>query len=801
MLTGQNKNKSVGLYNKKILSQLIFTILTSSSCAVMSANVAAQENERVEEMIVTGTPGGAGVAKLSAGFSISTMSGEDIDRFAPKSTADLMKSVPGVWVESSGGVSGANIQFRGLPAPGDAPFVTVSINGSPVYGAPSLSFFESSTLFRMDETIERMEGLRGGPNAVFASGQPGLTTNFILKEGEEDTQGVIKYSTSDYDLDRVDAMLSGQLDDDLFYMIGGYVKSSPGIRDTEYTSEKGKQFTLNLTKILDNGKVNAYTRITDDRGAFYVAIPLGDNQDGIPGFDAGTGTYHSNDLRFASIASHVNPHTGDVQFRDFDLADGRGWDGVMSGLNAEFDLENGWMVRNNLGVTEGDANTIALFNGDTNTLASLVGAGATGTVISSGETLDDSDLVSSVGFWTVEKHFQSFSNDLSFSYETDNNNLTVGLYVDQFSAKDTWSLGNNFYITAEANGQRVEVVDGFGGEVTSGGQYSGAFFAMRQNGDARTQAIYIADTFHFDETLAVDVGVRAVDYSVNMTFDNPIEVDVDGDPSTQYDVGSVVDGVVDRTESHDVDDISFTAGVNWNYSDDQGVFARITQGFLLPTFETVRNTANQQEGIDPSERELDQAEFGYKMMNDSWDLYATLFFNSFSDAQFQIIDDEARVTKTESETLGLELEGSYSLENFTIGASMTWLDAEITDSSDATIEGNQPQRIPELQFRLSPSYDLPLGDNRLSVYGSLSWVDDRYSDLQNEQILDSYTKLDIGAQYFLGEHVDFKVAIDNATDEVGLTEGDARTAGAQVGVLKGRPIFGRTIVFSVGYSF
>ncbi|MFC6979951.1 TonB-dependent receptor plug domain-containing protein [Microbulbifer taiwanensis] len=181
----------------------------------------------MEEVVTTGTPGGASIRKLDASFSITTLSDDEISKVSPASTADLMKSIPGLWVESSGGVSGANIDVRGFPGGSDAPFVTVSMNGLPVYPAPTLSFLENSSLFRVDETIQRVEGLRGGPNPVYSNGQPGLTTNFILKEGTEETEGRVKYTSSDYDLQRMDALLTGKLSDDVYYMMGGYVSSSP----------------------------------------------------------------------------------------------------------------------------------------------------------------------------------------------------------------------------------------------------------------------------------------------------------------------------------------------------------------------------------------------------------------------------------------------------------------------------------------------------------------------------------------------------------------------------------------------
>lgn len=238
----------------------------------LAQQAAAQEQEQqqdkdFEQIIVTGTPAGAAVRKVDASFAVTNLSAQAMKKLAPKSTADLFKAVPGVWAESSGGVSGANVFVRGFPGTGDAPFLTVQMEGAPLFQPPTLSFLENSTLFRIDETVSFMEALRGGPNPVISNGQPGLTTNFLLKEGGDYTEGTFKYTTSDYDLQRVDAVVSGALADDLYYMVGGYVSSSPGIRDAGFNSEKGHQFTVNITKVLDNGKMNFYTRVTDDHAS------------------------------------------------------------------------------------------------------------------------------------------------------------------------------------------------------------------------------------------------------------------------------------------------------------------------------------------------------------------------------------------------------------------------------------------------------------------------------------------------------------------------------------------------------
>ena len=100
---------------------------------------AAAETAVTDQIIVIGTPGGGGAKRQDASFAITTIQPDEITQFSPQSTADLFKAIPGVWAESSGGIAGANIDVRGLPGGSDAPFVTLAINGSPIYGTEMLS--------------------------------------------------------------------------------------------------------------------------------------------------------------------------------------------------------------------------------------------------------------------------------------------------------------------------------------------------------------------------------------------------------------------------------------------------------------------------------------------------------------------------------------------------------------------------------------------------------------------------------------------------------------------------------------
>ncbi|MCF5918543.1 TonB-dependent receptor plug domain-containing protein, partial [Xanthomonas perforans] len=228
-----------------------------------------QEATTLDAVIVSGTARFKGLAKRDASFSITTASPEQIQQAVPQSTADLLKIVPGVWAEPSGGGTGANIFVRGMPSEGDAPFVTMQLDGSPLFPPPTLSFLENSTLFRVDDTVERMEVLRGGSSPIFSNGQPGLTVNFIQKKGQDEPEGSVRLTGGNNALRRIDVFNSGPMGNGWYYSVGGFFRETDGVRDPQFSADKGGQFSATLSKRWDNGELSFYARHTDDNNAFY----------------------------------------------------------------------------------------------------------------------------------------------------------------------------------------------------------------------------------------------------------------------------------------------------------------------------------------------------------------------------------------------------------------------------------------------------------------------------------------------------------------------------------------------------
>lgn len=194
---------------------------------VVDASTANTSN--LAEVVVTGTATAGGVKKLDASFEITTASLEEIRNAQPSSSADLLKIVPGITAESSGGESGANIELAGFPGGGDAPYVTYQINGSPVFpSSGSVSFMENSSLFRIDESIERAEVLQGGPGVVFSNGQLGATANFILRQGTPQPHGDIGLTVGTDHGYRVDGFYWGAADGGLAHQLRRVLSLLPG---------------------------------------------------------------------------------------------------------------------------------------------------------------------------------------------------------------------------------------------------------------------------------------------------------------------------------------------------------------------------------------------------------------------------------------------------------------------------------------------------------------------------------------------------------------------------------------------
>jgi outer membrane receptor protein involved in Fe transport len=785
-------------------------------------------NESIEEVVVTGTPRASGLHRLDAGFSINSISADSLQQIAPLSTADVLKNVPGTYVESSGGVAGLRVNVRGFPMSGGGQFSSVELDGTTLLPPMTLSFIEGYSLFRVDDTVERVEVLRGGPSPLFSSGQPGITLNFIQKKGGDEPAGSARITVGAEGLYRFDGFLGGKIADGWYGTVGGFYRESDGVRDPQYTADKGGQLSGTLTRRWDEGEITFSGRAVKDSNIFFSGAPLlstnnGRDLDVYPFFDqrkdtlAGPDTSH---LQF-EIAPGATPVT-----MSSDFSDGRTIDLKQFGVS--FDFHPGeWEITNRLGYLNGTADTRAIFtsavpltlgsyiNGRVaavNSNAAIVAAaggpatGGSANYTTSGASIADlSTPVIVAGFWYVDKDIETLSNDLRVSRTFGAHTVTLGNYYAYHSIQDVWYQGNNALLAFENNARRIDVALNNGVAITNDGFTGYATNNFVDDFDGRNVAFFLADEWEITDRLRIDGGVRYEDYKTDGTVGLASNVNLDANLLTFYNNAvSVQNGNHQRFE-YDADQTSFTFGANYRLAPELSSFVRVNSGYRFPTFDEVRQGAR-------IVQEVDQYELGLKTALATLDANLTLFYNEFVGQTYtqQIVNPSTGaitdfVAVAGSEAYGAELDGVWRpLDHLSIGFNATYFNAEyvgIRNGAPSGVQnGNEVARQPSFQARLSPSYLIPLPIGDLTVFAAYTHVDARFSDLQNLQKLPEYDTLDLGAGLKLGA-VDVQVTGMNVTNELGLTEGNARIVGTTDAAVIGRSIFGRSYQATAVYRF
>jgi iron complex outermembrane receptor protein len=493
-----------------------------------------------------------------------------------------------------------------------------------------------------------------------------------------------------------------------------------------------------------------------------------------------------------------------------DLGDGRGAKLINLGTNFDYEIGDGLQLRYRASYLKGDADTTGLVPAST-AMSAADYAASLGSTIGSLTYVNGGDAVANAGSqqviragtWIVRKQIEDFTNDLNVEWDSGNNKFTLGAYFSDFSSKDQWNLGNIQLLTAENNARLLNLTLANGQVVTDRGFTQGSFFNVNAAYDGREYAFYAVDEFQITPELRFDAGLRYQHYKATGTLENNAAVpDADGDPNTLYDQNvAVLDGTF-RNISYSKGAWSWTAGLNYDFSSSVGAYVRYNRGNTNPFFDNLRD------GIRVSPR-VDNFEGGVKVRTDMLSLYATLFHTKFEGLVTTVIQNGApQASIGGARSTGVELEGQFRpVDNFTLAFSGTWLNAKyrdfFTNNGATDLSGNRVQRQPKWQWRVTPAYELPFGnDGKVGVYSTFTYIGDRFSDTGNTQSLPHYFKIDAGVTVDVNRALSFAVTADNLTNEIGLTEGDPRTLGQNTAeVLNARPILGRSFRFSAAYKF
>ena len=830
---------SVNIAIQTVIQTCVFAaFISSSAIAQTSPSINSNSNTSTEvstsdTVVVTGRAGSGLRTKINTSYSITTIDEEALRMQAPTSVTEAMKSVPGFWVEASGGEASGNIRARGIPVDG---FGSVNIleDGVPIQHDPALGYLNGDQAFRLDETIYRIEVVRGGPSSILYSNAPAGAINFRTREIGDKPAGTIKQTIGDYGLSRTDFWFSSPLSDGWSASLGGFFRTSDGVRNPGFGPEHGGQLRLRLVKEIEQGKITIDAKKLDDTVPLYLGIPMRTYPDGsikaIPGFDGSFGTI-------------AGPQTKDVVLRmadgkiyNFDNGEGTHINRDQFNFKFEKNLDGGWRVDNSLRYSSTDTTRNGVFPnalysvstflaGNVANLSRVPGATNLGLELANQpgtKYVDPNGLMVVGGLRGLTIPVKEIVNDLRFSRQIElagqKHDITAGYYIANFE-QDYSRYSATVLLGAQSQAPLLDLVgyDATGkklGVVTDKGIYRYGYEWANAKGKSETQAVYLLDEWQLNDKTRLDAGVRYEKVNVSGSTEQSKLVNLGTYATSSILTGNGVFDSYDKT----FDKTGYTLGANYQFEKNSGIFGRWTQAFRMPNLSSFITSPT----ATPITQTMDLAEVGYKFRGNNFDLYSTLFYTKYNNVAYTnyvfSLNNSTSTAQTgyaNTKTTGLELEGkAYFTDWSDLGFTATVQDPQYdnliyTDRVNnlpvvRNFKGNQLIRVPKVSYRLVPGLNLLEGKLRLQL--AYEFQDARFVDAANSVRLPSYTLLNLSGRYQIDKQTSVFAYIDNVTNSQGLTEGNPRageiqSADALANTFVARPLLGRTVRLALKYDF
>ena len=543
---------TVSYLGYKVANQTI--TVTDGGTATLNA-VLAQDPLLMDGVVVTGNFNPQ--SKLESSTAVTTLNNRQIRNRVSRGTADLLMAVPGFRVNSDGGEAANSVSPRGLPVNAESGFGFLQLmeDGLPILEVGSLTFAKSDIHFRVDETIDRLEVLRGGSAGITANNAPGGIVNFLSTTGAGDKlSGIVRLTGGDQGfysdrsgaaqlggLQRLDANVGGPIKGTpLRFNIGGFYRYDVGTRYSGFPANVGGGVKANVTYNLKNGYVRLYGKYLNDRVAYYTSIPyqnLNNPQQipGGPGFRRGTML-----SEHQQVTAIPNPFNNGQGALTRDLANGQHTRYKAVSSEVFFDLGNGFTLTDNARLLDANLSTDGVYDVRPPVLgtafaanyAGLRALGAGTPVFSFANdptntpidiaTLNGNGLVNIAGIFPDDKPATNAINNLKLQKTVGQHQLTGGFYASRYTIKERLSynlvlqevanrprLLNVRIPTTSPTGQAV-----FGGqpiEVTKDGflfQSFGDGILFNSTNTTQVLSYYLGDQWQATSKLRFDGGVR-----------------------------------------------------------------------------------------------------------------------------------------------------------------------------------------------------------------------------------------------------------------------------------------------------
>ncbi len=797
-------------------------ITVSAGARVVQDFTLPKDPLQLQEVVVTGTQSPR--INLESSVAVTTLTPQEIQDAAPRSTTEALRYVPGFTrVESSGGEVNENITMRGILG---VEYVMFMEDGLPVFPTMHTFFMNADNLFRIDENIERMEVVRGGASALFGSNTPGAIVNFINKTGGPEFSGTMRATGGTEGLARYDLDANGPLGEDWRFNVGGFYRYDHGVRNPGFPGIRGGQIKANVTRLLEHGYVRLSAKVIDDRNQFILDLPFTDASD--PRFVSGFGDYGSMNTNEA-LDLRVRTPTGDLTFPlDNGLRTKASW----YTANVSFDLGTNWNLENAAQIMQNSQEWNALVPSNAMSVQDYITGpkGQTALALPPGSTIQltytnhldslgnhlpfdtPNGLVAPGQLTHVSKPISAFQDQLQLRKTIGKHTITGGAYFANYTQDNHW-FTSRVLTDVRDNPRFLDAV------VTTPG---GTPTPITQNGFLNTLDSYtngsgqttvfsgvLGAELQLTEKLRADVGGRVEYDNFVQSSENTSTFDLDNDSTTTFNNQQFGNGSF-RQFKQGMTDWAASLGLNYTIKPTMSVYVNAARGYKMPALDEFLQAQAQAQVDLFRSREVQSIEGGVKgvlgPMGYTLDGFYTKLKNIVS--QGLVIDTVTGAshweidTSPENRSYGAELElFATPIEDLQLFANGTLLRAELGSGAGSDI-GSRINGVPSSIGNISAAYRIAsLGNVR--VRGDWHWVGSRFVDVSVGTTLPFYNYSNFGASYTLPRTTTtINVDLQNAFMSKGLEEGNPRlqTVGG-TGIFLARPILPRRLVVSMSYDF
>ncbi|MFZ5545599.1 MAG: TonB-dependent receptor [Pseudomonadota bacterium] len=719
----------------------------------------------LERIVVTGTT--TARTKMKQSVSVSTLDADQVQNAVAASATEVLRAVPGIRAESTGGEGNANLGVRGLPmSDGGGRYVQLQEDGLPVLLVGDVSFATADQFLRADYSLDSIDTIRGGSSSTLSTNSPGAIVNFLSKTGKHGGGAIGMSLGLDHRQQRADFDFGTRLGDKLYGHVGGFYRIGEGARPSNVTLENGGQIKASITKEFDNGYLRVNFKHLDDRTPTYLPVPVsldGNTITELQGVDPRTAFFvNSNFPQDVVVDRNGNRLATNP-------ADGLAVKVDSIGVEAHFKFAGDLSITNRFRKSAISGRFIGVFPAGSQPPTST----------------STTPYFSAHIFNTALDDMGNVFNDLrvqkAFTLgEASKLTATGGLFsgVQRFAQTWYWNRYN-----FELKGEGARIVDDNGAPTT------------QPVGDATT-------TWGGCCYRSFDVDLTAVAPYAALTWDQgPLSVDA----SVRYDkqrasgwqiFGGAAgwDPTRRNTVSYATDGTSYSVGANYEFQRNLAAFARASHGISWKSPDRVIWDTRVATGVDPYPvNEVDQIEAGLKFRQGSLNAFVTAFFAKTKEgAGFEVTTQTVKQDSYDSK--GLEAELSYRIGDFRVIGGATFTHARITSGPN---NGKVPRRQADLIYQIAPSYTF----GPLEVGGSVIGTTKSYAQNDNQVVLPAYTVVNAFANYELRDNLVLQLGVNNLFDTLGYTEAEAQNNLGNNPLYIARAVNGRTAKLSLKYTF